>query len=493
MVWGLIRIPLVLVILFLCKDAITALPVFDGDAITLRVIDLLSLPVSRILLFLALGCMFGAVALASMRLAPMQGYAALMAATVVITVALFALTATPLRHALIPVILAATNFLPTQILEQRTSNRFMALAVGLTEGLIIRRHISWLANLAGAKDQAMRWLKLAGWCLAVAIVAASMAVLVKGGRLIPIEQSIRMPDTAAVLMHENINGLALDVEHRRLFATGHGLEHITAFAIDEAVPSIQQAEISSGGAQGIFRDVHNNELSVFNGDTREIQFFDARSLALNRSFHVPQLASGDPWIAFDPISDTIALVSEADIDDGVAFVLLDHVSGEVLDTRELDAGNVLKHPSKPWLYLSFFRRNPEILIYDMANREIVVRAPAPARVDRMALMQDTNELLVTSPVKSEILKLDADSLVLKGRMKGPFGVRTLAVDEARNLLFAGSFVTGQVTTYDVSTSEALSTVYLGPWLRSIQVDQASGTAYVSSNGALYRWNYDSGR
>ncbi|MFN3314031.1 MAG: YncE family protein, partial [Hyphomonas sp.] len=185
-----------------------------------------------------------------------------------------------------------------------------------------------------------------------------------------------------------------------------------------------------------------------------------------------------------------ALVSEADFDDGVAFLLLDRATGETLDTRDIDAGNLLKHPNKPWLYMSFFRRNPEVQIYDMAQREIILTAPAPARLDRMVMVEASNELLVTSPVTSEILRLDADTLETKGTLKGPFGVRTLAYDPAREFLFAGSFATGQIRVIDMQTLRPLGTTYLGPWLRSIELDAENATAYVSSNGALYRWTYD---
>ena len=490
LIWGLFRVPALLILLFALREPISALPVFDGVAVTLRVIDLISLTVSRTLLFLLLSVIFGLLVLVSLRLRPVAGYGLLIGAAIIGTVILFSLTGTPLRHALIPIVIAATNFLPETFVRRHTTNLRMAVAAGVTEALIVRRHLSWLGDLAGLEKSAQQTVKWIGWALAVTLLSASMVVLVKGERLIPIEQALRMPDSASILMHENINGLAFDSKRNRLHVTGHGLENIVEFDLENLDAAPRVSEVESGGAQGIFHDDANDEFSVYNAFTKQVLFINAETLELNRAVDVPQLASGDPWIAFDPISDTIALVSEADIDDGNAFLLLDHVSGQVLDTRELDAGNLLKHPTKPWLYLSFFRRNPEILIYDMAAREIIGRAAAPARVDRMVLVEDTNELMVTSPVGSEILRLDADTLASKGSLKGPFGVRTLAYDPQRKILFAGSFVTGQIVTIDMRTSRSTGTIYLGPWLRSIEIDVATGTAYVSSNGALYRWQYD---
>lgn len=488
--WGLIRVPLILLLLYLFRGSVSTLPVFDGAAITLRVIDIVSLPVSRTLLCLGLAGAIGVLVAVSLRLRPMPGYILLLAGTSILTLALFSATGTPLRHALIPILLAAANFLPDALFQRRIGNRTMAIAVGITEGLMIRRHLAWLAGLAGMKETALRWVRLAGWALAVLLVSICMALLVKGGRLIAFEQSFRMPDTASIMILDDINGLAVDMEQGRLFASGHGLEEVHEFDLTNPGSPPRVSEVDTGGAQGIVFTPDTQELNLFNHQTKELVFLDAGTLGVNGIIDASQLATGDPWIAVDPISGTIALVSEADIDDGVAFLLLDRASGEVLHTLDLDAGNLLKHPGKPWLYMSFFRRNPEVLIYDMAQRDIIARAPAPTRLDRMALIEAGNELLVTSPVTSEILRLDADTLETKGSLKGPFGVRTLAYDPEREILFAGSFATGQIQAIDMRTNRSLGTTYLGPWLRSIELDTSTATAYVSSNGALYRWTYD---
>jgi len=492
LVWGLVRVPLILVLLFLFREPISALPIFDGDTITVRIIDLLSLPVSRGLLFIALLAAFGGLVFISLRMRSINAYAFLVGVTLAATLMLFWATQTPLRHAIIPVIFAATNFLPAALLQRHLGSPVMAVGVGAAEALTVRRYAEWLAGLANLQRISERTLSNIGWALAAIVVSASMVLLAKGGQLIPIEQAFRMPATANVLMREDINGLSLDAETRRLYATGHGLETVIEFNLDDLGQPPRVSEVDSGGSQSMFRNVRDDELIVYDGEKKQLLLIDAETLALTRKIDVPQISSGDPWFAFDPISNTIALVSEADIEDGIAFLLIDYATGDVLDSRPLDGGNVLKHPDKPWLYLSFFRRNPEILVYDMEKRDVIERRPAPARLDRMIILPETGELLVTSPVKSEVLRLDADTLASKGVIKAPFGVRTLAVDAERELLFAGSFVTGQIAVIDTNTGRSVKTVYLGPWLRSIELDVGAGTAYVSSNGALYSWSYEQG-
>lgn len=493
LVWGLVRLPLIVVLLYGFRATVSALHIFDGAELVVRVIDLLSVPVSRAILFFAVALVLGGLFILATRLRPVPRYGVQLSATIVVAVLVFALTETSLKYVVIPVLLAATNLLPDEMLQRWATNTRMAIAIGITEVLTIRRHVIWLAELSGLSEKALHSARIVGWVLTVVLLSASMVLLAKGDRLILLEQSIRLPATASVLMRDNINGLALNAETRRLYITGHGIEFIQSLNVDDLAAAPDVSPVSTGSAQGLYHDVGNNQLIVYNDKLKQLVFLDADTLGLKRTIDVPQLASGDPWIVHDPISDTIALVSEADIDDGVAFVLLDQKSGDVLDMRELDAGNLVKHPEKPWLYLSFFRRNPEILIYDMATREIVSRTDAPSRVDRILWVPSLNELLITSPITSEVVRLDADTLATKGTLKAPFGVRTLAHDPQRELLFAGSFVTGQITIIDLATSRPIGTVYLGPWLRSIELDALSGTAFVSSNGALYRWSYDEAR
>jgi hypothetical protein len=108
----------------------------------------------------------------------------------------------------------------------------------------------------------------------------------------------------------------------------------------------------------------------------------------------------------------------------------------------------------------------------------------------MTDVASTNEILLASPAQSRIERYDAATLAPKGYIKSIFGVRVLAIDPLRHILFAGSLATGEVSTSDLATGRQLGRFYLGPWLRTIQVDPAHATAYISANGALYKLRYD---
>jgi hypothetical protein len=169
--------------------------------------------------------------------------------------------------------------------------------------------------------------------------------------------------------------------------------------------------------------------------------------------------------------------------------VLQRSTGVVVKTENLDSGNILLHPKKPWLYMSFFRRRDEVVIYDLASRTVRSSKPSDPRIDRMAFWDQRNELLVASPMESRVLLYDADSLELRGTVPGVFGIRVLAIDHTRQWLLGGSLATGTVVVIDLNTGKRLASHYLGPWLRTIVVDAGRGVAYVSSNGALYVLRY----
>jgi hypothetical protein len=216
---------------------------------------------------------------------------------------------------------------------------------------------------------------------------------------------------------------------------------------------------------------------------------DAGTLELKRSFSLPDVAKGDSWIVADRKTDTITIVSEADEQYGKPFLVLDRNSGEVRDRRDIDAGNVVLVPDASRLLLSFFRRRSELMSYDLGSLSIQAEVPAPPNVDRMAFVEKTNEVLLVVPTQSQIARFDGSSLKPKGAINAMFGVRALAIDAERNLLICGSLATGEIEFMNVTSEKSLSRVYLGPWLRTIQVDSPRGIAYVSSNGALYEFKY----
>jgi hypothetical protein len=147
------------------------------------------------------------------------------------------------------------------------------------------------------------------------------------------------------------------------------------------------------------------------------------------------------------------------------------------------------HPRRPLLYMSFMRRSRDLLAYDIDSNRIVRRQETHPRIDQMAFWEDRSEVLIVSPLHSAVLRYDAETLEPKGEFKAPFGVRTLAVDDRRNLLLSGSLVNNRLAVIDLESGRWLATFRLGPWLRAIALDTDDGIAYVSSRYGVYRVEY----
>jgi hypothetical protein len=204
---------------------------------------------------------------------------------------------------------------------------------------------------------------------------------------------------------------------------------------------------------------------------------------------MPNVSPGDAWIAFEPKSNTLTVASEADKQVGWPFVVVDRVTGAVLDRRQVNVGNILIHPDASIIYLSSFRRNSKIVAYDLQNRRIIATATPNQRVHRFAFDQRNNEVLLASSSDSSILRYDPVTLDLKGVVPSQIGTRVLAIDSGANILLSASLVTGELSSVELSKRSPIRTYYLGPWLRSIVLAPKLGMAFVSSNGALYRLRY----
>jgi len=487
--WAILRLPALLAVLFLLRDWIAS-AVIDPTRVTLLVINVAGTPLARAAFFCAAAAVLAVVCLAAQRLGSVRGYWATLVVTTPLILATFHMTGTSGWLAVVVVAVLMTNLLPDQLYERvlrtpRLRDGAMATGIGIAELLFFRRYLAW-----AARPWTVPGRGLAALLPAVVLAAGAASVFVSAGALAGIEQALRMPSNARVLARGSFNWIELDVSGQHLFVTGHGVPRLLRLdAVDPAHRALR-SPVETGGAQAFAYDPAAGELYVFNTRTRQLLYLDATTLEQKRAIDLPDLSPGDPWIAVDSRTDTLTIVSEADDETGVPFLVLDRTTGKVRDRRTLDAGNLYLRPDTSRLYLSFFRRRGRLLAYDLQTLSIAADAAAPPRVDRMAFLDADNEILLASPAESRIERFDATTLAPKGHFDAIFGVRVMAIDTVRSILFCGSLVTGEVAAIDLASGRRLGRFYLGPWLRTIQVDPARATAYVSSNGALYELRYD---
>ena len=402
-------------------------------------------------------------------------------------------TATSLQRGLIVALILALNLAPAALFERvrgrpRTWNILMLTGVGVAELLFAREYWHWIRG--GRRSSESMGSGLPSTIPALLLASLAAGVLIRDERLVAVEQKIRLsPDVKVIERGLSMNWIELDPSGTYLYVTGHDVPYLRRYDIRNLAAPPLVSDAPTGGAQGFAYDRSANQLFAVNTDTKQLLYLDATTLKLQRTADLAQLSPGDPWIAVDAQTDTLTVVSEADAQIGDPLMVLERSNGQTVARADLDAGNLLKHPSRSWVYLTFFRRRSEVMLYDLEARSVTRRAPADPRAERMAFWKTNNELLVTSPIESRVLRFDADTLTPKGSLHALFGVRAIALDEARQLLLCGNIATGHLIVLDLRTGARVSTRYLGPWLRTIELDVPNGTAYVSANGALYVLRY----
>ncbi len=373
------------------------------------------------------------------------------------------------------------------------ANGIFAVVIGLTEMLLPKPLLLWLLWQWRGREAALSWAnrRLIHWLPAV-WVAGLGALLPSADSLATLHRSL-FPDPAVQMFARgNFNWTELDLERRVLYAIGYEMNFLQAYTIDSPEQPPRISPVEDGYAQGFAYNPVDQELYIYNVLTQQLLVLDGVTLELKKSFSISQpLSPGDVWIAWDPFSDNLVIASEADEQKDVPTVVVARKTGQVLDRLNLDPGNISLHPHKPWLYMSFLRRINELLIYDMQRQQVIRRAPAPERFDRMIFAPgaDGVELFASAPMDSQVWRFDAETLERKGAIKTLFGGRAIAVDPERHLLLCGSLVTHRLEVIDLTTQQRIAEYYLGPWLRTIMLDTKAGIAYLASHEGLFTIQY----
>ena len=499
--WAVVRLPGLALVVYLLRSPIVTLieTRFDVLAMTRFVIDVLSTPVARVAWAAAFfGVVLFFVTVAN-RFRPVMAYLTVLCATGVVVALLSTSGVLSLRRGTLIWLILAVNLMPSRFLAfvkhfPRAWNTFMLAGVTVAELFFAREYWLWLRSRVSDEPRQPARVSQGVTAALPGLLLASLgfAVFIRSDSLLSLEQRIRLSrDVVVVERGQSFNWLELDPTGTHLYATGHTLPYLRRYLVADLTAPPLQSRASTGGAQGFAYDPGAGEIYAFNAFTHQLLVFDAATLDLRHAIDVPDLSPGDPWLAVDSDTGTVTVVSEADVQVGAPLIVLDRTTGRILGRAEWDAGNILKHPNKPWLYLSFFRRRNEVLLYNLETQLITHKAIADSQAERMVYWKQRNELLVTSPLGSRIMRFDADRLDPKGYFPTSFGARAIALDESRQLLLCGNLATGYIEIIELPGGTVLKRHYLGPWLRTIQLQAESGTAYVSSNGALYVLNYAS--
>lgn len=508
--WGVIRLPLLAIGLYLFREEFVSLiERFIGlpDPTQWAVYFISTLP-ERILLFFLCSIILGAsVFLAKKLRSPSLQYFLPLVCSFILFLALINLTPgfnskitlKDIVFSLIFTSFLALNTLPNENLisfltntpGRLISNILFTVAIGISEILLFKPFLLWLLSRIQGRDVVITGIRrfIVGWLPILVMVPALVVLPLSSKNLIKFSRILHNDKAVQMFTEGGLNWLALNKEQSLLYVSGNTINRLLAFDINALEKPPQKSQVDTGKAQAFAYNSLANELYIHNPKTNELLFLNATNLELVKSIKTPFVAPGDSWIVWDNFSDNIFIVSEADEQKGVPFVVVNRTTGNIVEKLQLNPSNIMLHPAQPLLYMGSFRRPSELLIYDTQRLHIVKRIRTSVRLNRLAFADRNNELLVASPLNSAVLKYDAETLASKGAIKTVLGVRSIAVDRSRNLLLSGSLATNTLEVINLTTQKSIAKYYVGPWLRTICLDTDEGIAYVSTNGGVFKVQY----
>ncbi len=394
----------------------------------------------------------------------------------------------PLLRYLLPVLIVFTLFLGLYHIFPQRHPTVGALFLALMAAVMgLAHHLDTRGGRAGIASRS-----LGTWLPRVIMISALGVLQLNSTSLVSLARRLHAEEAVWRFAKGDFNGLAIDTQQSRLFASGHGTNHLLAYNVRALEQPPRRSEVEVYWAEGFDYSPIHQELYVFKQDTRTLLILDATTLALKRSVPDIGVTPGDAAIVWDSHTDSIVIVSENG-EELPPFAVVNRTTGRLSYTlkrcggRPCDPGTILLHPRKPVLYMSFWEG---LLAYDTKLRKTVASFKTGNRwLARMAMTPSRDELLVAAAVSSAVLRFDAETLEPKGRIGTVFGVRTLATDPGRNLLLAGSLVTGWLDVINLETNSRVAHYYIGPWLRTIVLDTSAGLAYISSIEGIFRVNY----
>lgn len=490
---------MIVLLAFVCRDSIADLVEarLGLEGLFTIILGVLSTPAVR---FLCAAIVATVLATAALLLSPARwtGYFCVLGLAGTLTLTSLWLTGSSAWLALLPMTVLFSNLAPPVLLgpdRRRVPRAFLWIGAGMAETLLMAPYLRWIRHSsheamepARTGGQGIRFAAVIGSC---GLAAGLLGVSLRAETLVPLEQRLRMSAHAEIIGRGNLNHLALDTSGNCLYAAS---DRIQCYSLDDVHAQPRETDRF---AQSFGFSQDTREIFVYNRAEASLMTFVTPTLSWSHSVLGMGLADGDTWVAVDSTTGTVTIASETNALDGSPIAIVDRTTGKVIQRLPYqDNSFIMRHPRFPILYLSFFptkaRRLPQrrgVMRYDLQRRRPTHEALVDLRLDRLAFWDGGDELFAADPTHSRVLRLDPNTLELRGVVRSMLGVRSLAVDNQRALLLTGSTVSGRLQVTDLRTGNVLATYYLGPWLRTIVVEAESGIAFVSANGTLYRLQY----
>lgn len=290
------------------------------------------------------------------------------------------------------------------------------------------------------------------------------------------------------LVAGDYHGLEIDKGRRRLLATNIGLNRLDVYALDEYPARLYALSIPTSELENIRINPERDELYHFDRASNRLRAYDAGDYSLKRESTVALQGDGTAQVEFDNESKTILVTREGNANWLFAmdtFALMREHRANGLGNADVLFSSVLKK---------------YVLSYYELQAVLRTLAPGDGRYEEFAALPYQNdvqesrprrELFLSMPVESAVYVYDLADLHAPTRaLATVFGVRGMAYDRTHDLLVTASMVNGYVEVLEPATGRVLQRVFVGYFLREIQLDEERRTAFISSRiGGVYRLRY----
>ncbi|MBL8050113.1 MAG: hypothetical protein JNM46_02740 [Anaerolineales bacterium] len=381
------------------------------------------------------------------------------------------------------------NWLDRYITKNKLASVFFTIGAGISEAVFLQTYFHWLVDSLGLNKSIKKWSWLTGILLACFYFFFSLTPY-NNQRVLTLGEKIHANSAVEKFSSGGYNWIDLNLENNLLYASGHNVNYIMAYDLENLDLPPRRSNVQVGKPQSFAYNPDLQEIYVYRADAEELLYLNAVTLELLRSVPVPNLAPGDVWVNWQSGTDTITLASEADRDVGFHFVMINRVSGEIIISTDLSIAptSVAFDVENHVFYFNSFLET-QLFSWDMVSHQVLQQSPISPNTDRLIYDPITSEVLVASPQDGAILRYDGNTLKFKGEINTSLGDRTLALDSKRNLLLVGNFINNYMQVIDLNTYQPIARYYIGPWIRTIALDTEKGIAYVSTIHNLFKVTY----
>lgn len=237
-------------------------------------------------------------------------------------------------------------------------------------------------------------------------------------------------------------------------------------------------------------DFQRELIYVFDAERRKLDVFDMESLKIVSAHPVPEAnfpVKGEHIRqAFDPEKKKLFIAHKKGY-----LMRIDTNNFEIEQSIFFNAfgTEIWRLHLDPERGELFVLSSMSIYVLRTDDLSLIRQAHLPAKAFDMELDLPRNRILVGLPSAFRLLSINRETMKIQTSYRVPAGIRALAIDEERKLLFLG-YISGLLEIRSLSDFQLINQVRLIPWLRRIAVIPETGTLAANGRGCPVFWQYD---